>query len=80
MEEGGSTHHGLPESIHDGYVTFSEVEGMYAKDDRTLAELGLNINVSGPWKVTHNTRMVTRKQPNGTFKVGCYIIVRGGSV
>jgi ubiquitin-activating enzyme E1 len=58
----------LPESIHDGYVTFSEVEGMYAKDEKTLAELGLNINVSGPWKVTHNTRTVMRKQRDGSMK------------
>ena len=67
-EEGGVSHHGLPESIHDGYVTFHEVEGMYAKDERTLAELGLNINVSGPWKIKHNTRQVLKKQRDGSYK------------
>ena len=48
-EEGGSSHHNIPESIHDGYVTFSEVEGMSATDDQALKEIGLNINGSGPW-------------------------------
>ena len=78
-EEGGAWHHGLPESIHDGYVTFSEVEGMYAKDEKALLELGLNINTSGPWKVAHNTRKVSRKQRDGTYKVrapalACHIV------
>ncbi len=50
-EEGGSSHHNIPESIHDGYVTFSEVEGMSATDDQALKEIGLNINGSGPWWV-----------------------------
>ena len=74
-EEGGVSHHGLPESIHDGYVTFSEVDGMYARDERVLGELGLNINTSGPWKVTHTTTKVTRKQKDGSYKVRVCVCV-----
>ncbi len=80
--EGGVSHHGLQESVHDGYVTFSEVEGMYAKDEKALLELGLNINTSGPWKVKCNTRKVSRLQPDGTYKVRapalvCHIVSAG---
>ena len=50
-EDGGSSSHDIPESIHDGYVTFSEVEGMAAVDDQALKEIGLTINGSGPWWV-----------------------------
>ena len=67
-EEGGSSHHNLPESLHNGYVTFSEVDGMYAKDHSALRDVGLSINNAGPWKVKHNTRQVKRKQKDGSYK------------
>ena len=68
-EDSSESHHGLPESVHDGYVTFSEVEGMRAVDDAVAREFGPSINGSGPWKVKHTTKEVLRKQRDGTYKV-----------
>ncbi len=47
--EDGTSHHNLPESLHDGYVTFTEVQGMEALDDVARAEIGSSINSAGPW-------------------------------
>lgn len=47
--EGGKMH-GLQESDHDGWVTISEVEGMYAKDVAAAEKHGHSINEAGPFK------------------------------
>ncbi len=52
-EAGGPRHHGLPESPHDGLVTFSGVhesqaEGVPGRMDGVVA-VGPSINHSGPW-------------------------------
>ena len=45
--------HGVEDTDHRGYVTFSEVEGMYCKDESSMRRLGHSINSSGPWRVSH---------------------------
>ena len=71
VDEGGGLNwqHRLPESQHDGYLTFHEVEGMYAKDERTVEEIGLRINLSGPWKVKHNKKTVQQRGVDGSERV-----------
>eukprot|EP00636_Phaeomonas_parva_P016964 CAMPEP_0118851010 /NCGR_PEP_ID=MMETSP1163-20130328/608_1 /TAXON_ID=124430 /ORGANISM="Phaeomonas parva, Strain CCMP2877" /LENGTH=1388 /DNA_ID=CAMNT_0006783265 /DNA_START=379 /DNA_END=4545 /DNA_ORIENTATION=+ len=45
--------HNVEDTEHRGYVTLSEVEGMYCKDEASLGKLGHSINSSGPWRVQH---------------------------
>jgi molybdopterin/thiamine biosynthesis adenylyltransferase len=40
----------IADTDHQGFVTFSEVEGMYAKDEQGIRTMGHSINSSGPWR------------------------------
>ncbi|CAE7785760.1 UBA1, partial [Symbiodinium microadriaticum] len=40
----------IADTDHQGFVTFSEIEGMYAKDEHLIRTLGHSINTSGPWR------------------------------
>lgn len=48
----------IADTEHEGFITFSEVEGMYAREENEIKSLGHSINSSGPWRA----REVWRKE------------------
>jgi molybdopterin/thiamine biosynthesis adenylyltransferase len=40
----------ISDNDHEGFITFSEVEGMYCKEEGNIKTLGHSLNTSGPWR------------------------------
>jgi len=40
----------ISDTDHEGFITFSEVEGMYCKDEHNIKLLGHSVNTSGVWR------------------------------
>lgn len=40
----------IPDTPHEGFISFSEVDGMYCKEEHNLKTLGHSINSSGVWR------------------------------
>jgi molybdopterin/thiamine biosynthesis adenylyltransferase len=40
----------VSDNDHEGFISFSEVEGMYCKEEQNIKTLGHSLNTSGPWR------------------------------
>lgn len=49
----------IADTEHEGFISFSEVEGMYCKQEQDMRSLGHSINASGVWRAHEVWRRVT---------------------
>jgi molybdopterin/thiamine biosynthesis adenylyltransferase len=50
----------IADTEHEGFITFSEVEGMYSKSEHDIKVLGHSVNSSGVWRA----KEIWRREPD----------------